>query len=476
LILQKGRFALVAGAVVFAAFILGLGTFMIGAQPAQHPRVPKESAAGRHSDDGGFSVTLTEPTEPYLVGIRKIAIEPQLPPGDTLAGADFFVDGRLVFTDRRPPYSTTMDFGQEIRRHTIIVTALTAGGRHAKVSFVSRSADLEGGAAAPLALVPVVVRNADGRLIDGLSVGDFVLTENGTRQPIVHFDDDPVPQSIAVTLQTAAPDESRRILSHGALTFANSLLSFDALGLVGVGAVGPTEGTAIVHAATPKTEKKPDKDKTKEGPPAAEGPPPPATTFSFDRALFEQHLADIGGGEKPSGRPLATGIQEATRGLQSRPRGRVLLLLLSGPGPRETVAAIGPAPEAPAPPPASAAPKDAAPADDEDLITALEALRRSGAALHVVVYGGVESPPFPQIKKTAEETGGEFLVAASAEAVDTACRRVAESLLHQYLVGFVPPSPEQQGWRTIELRLRRSDLVVQARRSYFASPPPSKRP
>src|SRR2546422_1340455 len=171
----------------------------------------------------------------------------------------------------------------------------------------------------------------------------------------------------------------------------------------------------------------------------ADAPPPPAAAFSFDHALFEQRLSDLdGGADRPPGSPLAGALQEATRGLQARPRGRVLLLLLSGPGPREAEAALVPGPE----PAAPAARDEAGQAADEDLTAALDALKRSGATLHVVVYGGAERSPFPQIKKTAEETGGEFLVAASAEAVDAACRRIAEALLHPYPLRFPPLSPQ----------------------------------
>ncbi len=469
MILRKGRFALVAGLVVLAAFLLGLGTLLTGAQPASRPHSAIQ-AAGRHSgDDGGFSVTLTEPSEAYLVGIKRIVIEPQLPPGDSVVGADFFVDGRLVATDRRSPYATEMDFGQEIKRHTIIVTALTAGGRRAKVSFVSRAADLEGDGAVPLALVPAVVRDAGGRLVDGLSVGDFVLTENGARQPIAHFDGDPVPQSIAVTIQAAAPEETRGALLHGAASFADSLLSFDAIGLVAVGAILPDDASA--RAVPPRPEKK-----KKDAPVTADAAPPPVAAFSFDHALFEQRLSDLDGrADRPPGAPLAVALLEATRGLQTRPRGRVLLLLLSGPGPRVAEAALFPQPDPTPAPSTHAAREESEQAADQDLPAALDAIKRSGATLHVVVYGGAERSPFPQIKKTAEETGGEFLVAASAEAVDAACSRIAESLLHQYLVSFAPVSPEHEGWRTIELRLRRAGLAVQARRSYFASQP-AKRP
>src|SRR5262249_57594562 len=128
-ILHKSRFVLVAAVVAFAAFLCGFGTLLTGAQPPSHPRPGTRPAAARHSgDDGGFSVVLTEPSEAYLVGIRRIVIEPAVPPGDTVVSVDFFVDGRLSATDRRPPYSTDIDFGQEIKRHTIIVTAVTSGG------------------------------------------------------------------------------------------------------------------------------------------------------------------------------------------------------------------------------------------------------------------------------------------------------------------------------------------------------------
>jgi len=37
-ILRKGRFAMIAGLVGLAAFLLGFGTLLTGAQPAQRPR------------------------------------------------------------------------------------------------------------------------------------------------------------------------------------------------------------------------------------------------------------------------------------------------------------------------------------------------------------------------------------------------------------------------------------------------------
>jgi hypothetical protein len=459
----------VAGLVACVTCLLGIGALMTRAQPASRTHPAVHEAVGRHSgDDGGFSVTLTEPTDPYLVGVKRIAIEPHLPPGDAVAGADFFVDGRLVSTDRKAPFGTEIDFGQEIKRHTIIVTVLTAGGRRAKVSFVSRAADLQGEAAEPLALVPAVVRDARGRFVDGLSVGDFVLTENGARQAIVHFDDDPVPQSIVVTIQADAPEEARHALVHGARVLSGVLPSFDALGFLTLGAMVSGEPAARPAVSHPDTKRKTTPE------PAEMTPPPPAAGFSFDRAVFAEHMTGLdGAADARTGARLEDALLIATRGLQARPRGRVLLLLMSGSGPREAVTGMLPGPQ-PAPE-ATAADRDETDQAAQDLSAALDAVKRSGATLHVVVYGGAEDPPFPQMKRAVEESGGEFLVAASAAAVDAACRRIAESMVHQYLVSFSPASPDHEGWRTIELRLSRPGFTVQSRKTYFASALP-KRP
>ena len=458
MIFRKGRFILVAGFMMVSALFFGLGTLPRGAQPVPRPRPPApHGAAQRSGDDGGFSMTMTEPNETYLVGVTRIVIEPTLPPGDSVAGVDFFVDGRLVSTDRKAPYATEIDFGAEIKRHTIVVTALTAGGHRAKVSFISRAADLAGDSVTPLAIIPAVVRDSGGRFVEGLSVGDFVLTENGTRQSILHIDNEPVPQTIAVLVQSPASEPARGVLVRGALAFTDSLLSFDALGLADVGALRAVDTAARPSAslANRKTEK-PD-TKTKTATDAAAEPAGPALDFSYDRGAFEERLSAIGSGTDRGSATLAEAFQEAHRGLASRSRGRVILALVYG------------GPEMAGPP---------APADltlDEALVEALDVVRKSGSTLNVVVLGTADDPPLPLLRKVAEETGGEFQVVASQDEVETACRRISESLRHQYLISYAPTAPERAGWRTVALLARAPGHVVQARTGCYASAPP-KRP
>ncbi len=462
MILRQGRLVLVTGFVAFAAFFFGLGTLLTGAQPASRPRLAERAgAAQRSGDDDGFSMILAEPREHYLVGIRNIVVDPTLPPGDSVAGVDFFVDGRLVATDRRAPYSAQFDFGADIKRHTIIVTAQTAGGRRAKVSLISRAADLSGDPAMAIALVPAIVRDASGRFVDGLSVGDFILLENGNRRPILHFDDDPIPRSIVLAVQVDAAEAARGPLGRGALGFADSLMSFDSLALLGVGSL---------TAGGPK-----------QRPGAAEASAGAEAEFSYDRALFEGRLADLGASSQKGGLALPAALLSAKRGLLARPRGRVLLLLLAGntpligpPPPDPEAAPAAPGRAADGPPAAGVQTPAGQASPQEALAEAIEAFRLTGATLYVVVLGRAEGFPFTALQKVAEETGGEFVVSESAADIAGTCRRLSESLQHQYLLSYAPANPEREGWRSIELRPRVPEHVVQARRACFASPPPQR--
>src|SRR6185436_18639277 len=94
------------------------------------------------TEDRGFAIVLRNPVDPWLHGRQEIRIETIIPRDDKVEQVDFFVDRHLVFVDTDEPYTTTFEFGPEIRRHTVEVKALTHEGRRARLSFVSRSADL----------------------------------------------------------------------------------------------------------------------------------------------------------------------------------------------------------------------------------------------------------------------------------------------------------------------------------------------
>jgi len=101
------------------------------------------------------------------------------------------------------------------------------------------------------------------------------------------------------------------------------------------------------------------------------------------------------------------------------------------------------------------------------LAEAIEALKRARITLYIVVSGeGRDEEPYGMLRKAAELSGGSFMTSSAPPEIDGRCLELAEELLHQYLIGFLPEVTERTGWRTIEIKVRRADVLVRARKGY----------
>ena len=405
--------------------------------------------APRSPDDGGFSITLTSPLERYLLGPQKIAIQPIIPEGDSIKRVDFLIDGRLIQTALEPPFVCETDFGDEIRRHRISVRAVTRGGRRARVLYISRSSDLSNGAAVPLEVVPVLVRDAAGQPVQGLKVSDFILSENGRRQRIVHFDDEPAPTSVAVVVAAPADDATARAgLLQGAARFSESLPAQHALALLD-GWDGDVRRPDQAHDAE--------------------------HAFSYLRDRFRQSLARAGEIDAPRReRSLDTILMEAAEALRTRPGGRVVVLFLApepvpeipAAGPEDTPAVAAESGDGPATRPGDV--DEGGASAEEPLAAALEALRRARVGVYAVVLGaqGAGNGLIPAIRRAADDTGGQVVHTPGLERIRGASAAISDALSNQYLLCYLPEDPDRKGWRSIDLKVRRSKLEVRARRVY----------
>jgi hypothetical protein len=424
--------------------------------------------AQQRTEDRGFSLTLTSPDEAYLVGPQVVTVEPVVPPGDVLERADFFIDGKLVFTDRVPPYAFQNDFSDEIRQHTIVVRARTLDGREARVSFVSRSADITDSAAGPIEVVPAVVRDSAGRPVVDLTVSDFSLLENGVSRPIIHFDSAPAPVSIIVALHDRDLDpDDRNGLLRSVADVGDDLPRHHALAFV--------DGAALSEPLT--------QDRATA-----------ALPFSHDRDEFRDRIAARRAVPAAGGTETLVDLLVAAAALGQRRGGRALLLMTGGPPPPPPPPTLAEAEQEPSgatmnsaeesvqisapltarrgeestPPDAAvevpAAPSDAEVARLQALRDALGALQRARVTINVLLAGNADpdSAEVALLREGAVESGGEFLLLAGDADPQEAFLRVSESLLHRYLISFQPQQPERGGDRAIDVRVRRSDLQVQA--------------
>jgi VWFA-related protein len=87
-------------------------------------------------------------------------------------------------------------------------------------------------------------------------------------------------------------------------------------------------------------------------------------------------------------------------------------------------------------------------------------------------YGGsrgmVQDKPDPGLQTVAAASGGGYFELTATQKLAATFERVADELHQQYLIGFVPRKLDGKSHK-LEVRLKNSDLVVRARKSYVAA-------
>jgi VWFA-related protein len=79
-------------------------------------------------------------------------------------------------------------------------------------------------------------------------------------------------------------------------------------------------------------------------------------------------------------------------------------------------------------------------------------------------------PPDPALKDLAAQSGGGYFEMDGTLDLKATFARVADELHHQYVLGFAPTKLDSKEHK-IEVKLVREDLTVRARKSYVALPP-----
>ena len=99
---------------------------------------------------------------------------------------------------------------------------------------------------------------------------------------------------------------------------------------------------------------------------------------------------------------------------------------------------------------------------------ALARARRADVMVYPVALGRTRPPLFAEL---ASLTGGRSFQPRDPKQLTEAMRTIANELRHQYLLGYTPARPIVAGeeqWRSITVRVRRSDVTVRARDGYLA--------
>jgi Ca-activated chloride channel homolog len=106
---------------------------------------------------------------------------------------------------------------------------------------------------------------------------------------------------------------------------------------------------------------------------------------------------------------------------------------------------------------------------------ALETALAVGASIYTVDMSATEGGASRNqqsamiLKNFAEKSGGRFVATPGGPALREAFSSIAEELGHQYTIAYRPLNSARDGrWRTLEVKLSHSDLVVRTRKGYRA--------
>ena len=270
--------------------------------------------------------------------------------------------------------------------------------------------------------VPAVVTDESGRLVTGLTSGDFVLFEDGIEQPITQFVGDRVPVSLGVVLDASQSMVGERLVdARLALErFVGDLLD------------PGDEAFLAVFNHRPRV--------------VAPWTSPPAGL-----------KGRLDGIVPSGGTAIYDAVLDALDRFDRRQHQRAALVLVSD---------------------------GADTASDHDVKEVRSRLRRSDAFLYAIAIDApahgreratARVDPFALRAMTDDSGGYTEVIKTSADLVD-ATARIATELNHQYVLGYVVPAHgADDAYHAIRLRARNPALRVRARKGYVATPHPARR-
>jgi len=309
--------------------------------------------------------------------------------------------------------------------------------------------------------VPVTVKDRSGRLVEGLSSGDFTVYEDGTPQKLSFFNSEPFPLSAAIVVDTNLPAGSLKKVNDTLPALVGAFSQFDEVALYRYGTtvtqVSGFSGSGSISTASLQRLKRPGRN---EGPPVTSGP------LANQGAVINGRPAD------PSAPRIYTPPQEsyvlndailrAAQDLSRRDkvRRRIIFVISDGHEYGST-------------------------AHYEDVKKVLLSHNISIYALGVdtaaiPVYDKLNRVRLPGfgygdiLPKYISDTGGEMFAEFSKDSIEQAYAKITEVARNQYTLGYNTKVTPSSTYRAIDVHVHRPDLVVTAKSGYYPLPPPPK--
>ena len=354
-------------------------------------------------------LTVIEPTaQTTLVGSVRMGAE--VVPADGVEVVEFFVNGAPACAARQMPFECSWEAGSRAEARVVRVVARLSGGRR-----VVHSVRTRGGSAAffsagtSMVLVPVVVQDRRGRVVEGLTLEDFTLFEDGVRQDLSFFESANVPLDLVLAVDfSASMAGSMGPVRFAARQFIGALPASARLGLVAF-------NDRIFVAARQE----------------------------HDRSVLARAIDGL---PRPfGGTALLDAIVHAL-GLHGAGFAHKAVVLFSDGDDQDSFSAIE---------------------------RVEQRIRASQATVYVITLGrgrAIERVRALLGRLTRVSGGRSFAIERTEELYDV-LEHIRSSLPDRYMLAYQPSNPDRDGtWRRIEVRTANRRHVVTAREGYLADP------
>ena len=308
-------------------------------------------------------------------------------------------------------------------------------------------------------VVPVLVKDDSGRLINGLLPKDFSVYEDGVKQKLNFFSSDPLPLSAAVILDLGMPDTAVQKVNRTFPALEGAFSQFDEVSIYTYSSTvsKAKDFAAAGQSLTAVLNELKTKRGRNSGPPVLGGPLGPQGPVVNGRPLDPSSPTVIT--PPRESHVMNDAIVKAAMDLSKRDRARRKIIFVISDG-REY-------------------------GSDASYADTLKVLLSHG----IQVYGvGVEGSAIPGYNKLAKlhlpgygysdilpkyanATGGEIFTEFSREAIESAYARALGDARNQYTLGYVTRLTPSSAHREIEVRVARPDVKVTAREGYYPLPP-----
>lgn len=308
--------------------------------------------------------------------------------------------------------------------------------------------------------VPVMVKDGDGRRVDGLLPKDFVVYENGKKQTLSFFTSDPFELSVAVLIDLGMPDSAVQKINQTFPALIGAFSPYDEVALYTYSSTvsqvsdysGLTQRLAGVLNEMKLERGRNNGVPVLNGPLAPNGPivngvPVGSPTTPVYTPQRESHV-------------LNDAILRAALDLSKRDRSRRKVIFVISDG-RE----LG------------------SQASYSDVLKVLET---QGIQVKAVAVEGAALPVYNKVAKlhlpgqgytnllpkyTYATGGGQVYTENSRNAIENAYADITSEARNQYTLGYATRATASSTYRNIEIRVDHPGLKISAKDGYYPAPP-----